>query len=46
MVNPDVDGCTKTPNQWKILRKTQKDDTLLKKTIKTILKPKYKLSGG
>jgi len=36
---------TKTPNQRKIVRKTQKDDTVLKKTIKRILKPKYKLSG-
>jgi len=24
MVNPDVDGYTKAPNKWKILRKTQK----------------------
>jgi len=30
MVNPDVDGYTKAPNQGKILRKTQKDDNLLK----------------
>jgi len=30
MVNPDVDGYTKTANQRKILRKTQKDDNLLK----------------
>jgi len=30
MVNPGVDGYTRAPNQWKILRKTQKDDNLLK----------------
>jgi len=29
-VVPDVDGYTKTPNQWKILQKTQKVDNLLK----------------
>jgi len=29
-VNPGVDGCTKTPYQRKILRKTQEDDSLLK----------------
>jgi len=28
MVNPGVDGYTRTPNQRKILRKTQKDDNL------------------
>ena len=32
------------PNQRKILRKTQKDDNLLK--TKRRLKPKYKLGGG
>jgi len=30
MVNPGVDGYTKTPTQRKILRKTQKDYTVLK----------------
>jgi len=30
MVNPNVDGYTKTPNQRKILRKTQNNDNLLK----------------
>jgi len=30
MVNLDVDGYTKTPNQRKILRKSQKGDNLLK----------------
>jgi len=30
MVNPGVYGYTKTPNQWKILRKMQQDDTILK----------------
>jgi len=30
MVNHAVDGYTRTPNQRKILRKTQKDDNLLK----------------
>jgi len=35
MVNPGVDGHTRTPNQRKILRKTQNDDELLKiKNIK------------
>jgi len=27
MVNPGVDGYTKAPNQWKLLPKTQKDET-------------------
>ena len=49
MVNPDVDGYSTTLNHLKILRKTQKIDSLLKKTQKInsnkgILKPKYKLS--
>jgi len=30
MVNPGVDGYTKTPNQRKILRKTHKEGTILK----------------
>jgi len=30
MVNPEVEGSTKTPKHWKMLRKTQKDDNLLK----------------
>ena len=38
-----MDGYTRTPNQRKILRKTQKDDTYWKAT-KRILKPKYKIS--
>jgi len=29
-VIPGVDGYTKIPNERKILRKTQKDDTVLK----------------
>jgi len=29
MVNPGVDGYTRTPNQRKILWKTQNDDNLL-----------------
>jgi len=29
MVNPGVDGYTRNPNQWKILRKTQNDNNLL-----------------
>jgi len=29
-VNPGMDGYSKTPNQWKILRKTQTHDTVLK----------------
>jgi len=41
MVNPDMNGYTKTLNHRKMLRKTQK---LLK--TKRILKPIYKLSGG
>jgi len=44
MVNPDVDGYTKTLNHGKILQKVQKIKNLLK--TKRILKPKYKLSGG
>ena len=49
MVNPDVDGYSTTLNHLKILRKTQKIDSLLKKmqkinSNKGILKPKYKLS--
>jgi len=44
-VNPDVDGYTRNPNQRKILLKMQKDGNLLK-TIKRILKLKYKLSEG
>ena len=34
MVNPGVDGYTKTSSQWKIFRKIQKDDTVLKKLLK------------
>ena len=45
MVNPGVDGYTRTLNQRNILRKTQKHNNMLK-TIKRILKPKYKLSRG
>ena len=30
MVNADVDGYTKTLNHWKILRKMQKNNNLLK----------------
>jgi len=30
MVNPDVDGCTKTLNHQKIIRKTHKNTNLLK----------------
>jgi len=30
MVNPGVDGYTRTPNQREIFRKTQKDNNLLK----------------
>jgi len=37
MVNPVVDGYTKTLNFWKIIRKRQKSNSLLK--IKSILKP-------
>jgi len=44
MVNPDVDGCTKTLNHRKTFRQTQTKNNLLK--TKRILKPKYKLSGG
>jgi len=33
-MNPGVDGYTKTLNQRKIFRKTQKDDTVLKKLLK------------
>ena len=44
MVNLDVGGCTKTINHRNIIRNMQKNNNLLK--TKTILKPKYKLSGG
>jgi len=44
IVNPDVDGYNKILNHREILRKTQKNNNLLKTT--RILKPKYKLSGG
>jgi len=30
MVNPGVDGYTKTPNQRKVLQKTPEDNNLLK----------------
>jgi len=30
MMNPDVDGCNKTLNHRKILRKTKKNKNLLK----------------
>jgi len=43
VVNPVVDGYTKTLNYWKTIRKTQKSNSLLK--TKSILKLKYKLSG-
>jgi len=36
--------CVKTLNHRKIIRKMQKNNNLLK--TKTMLKPKYKLSGG
>jgi len=39
MVNPDVEGCTKTIDHRKVLRKTKKTTTILKN--KRILKPKY-----
>jgi len=42
MVNPDVDGYTKTLNHLKILRKMQINNNFLK--TKGILKPEYKLS--
>ena len=45
MVNPGVDGYAKTPNQRKILRKTQKKTTPYEQPVKRILKLKYKLSG-
>jgi len=45
IVNPDVNGYTKTLNQRKILRKTQKNNLPVLKT-KIILKPKYKLIRG
>jgi len=38
MVNPHVDGQTKTLNHRKIIRKTHKNNNLLK--IKRLLKPK------
>jgi len=43
MVNPVEDSYSKTLNYWKIIRKTQKSNSLLK--TKSILKLKYKLSG-
>jgi len=44
MVNSnDRDGQTKTPTHRNIIRKTHKNNNLLK--TKTMLKPKYKLSG-
>jgi len=42
--NLDVGGYTKILNHRKIIRKIQKTNHLLK--TKTILKPRYKLSGG
>jgi len=39
MVNPDVDSYAKTLNHRKIIRKTQKNNNLLK--TKRILKSKY-----
>jgi len=42
-VNPEVNGQTKTLNHRKIIRKTYKNNNLLK--TKRMLKPKYKLSG-
>jgi len=39
IVNPDVDRYAKTLNHRKSIRKTQKDNNLLK--TKRILKPKY-----
>jgi len=39
---PDVDGYTKTLNHQNVLRKTQKNNNLLK--TKRILKPKYSMS--
>jgi len=44
MVNPDVDGYTKTLNHREVLRKTQKNNNLMK--AKKMPKPKYKLSRG
>jgi len=43
IVNPDLDGYTKTPNQREILRRRKKTITY-QKLIKRILTPKYKLS--
>ena len=43
IVNPDVDSKTKTLNHRKIIRKTHKNNNLLK--TKGMLKPKYKLDG-
>jgi len=40
MVNPDVDGQTKTLNHRKIIRKTHKNNKVLK--TKRMLKQKYK----
>jgi len=42
MLHPDADGCTKTLNTRKIHWKTEKNSVL---KTKTILKPKYQLSG-
>jgi len=44
MVNPVVDGYTKTLNHQKIVRKYKKNSNPLK--IKRVVKSKYKLSGG
>jgi len=44
MVNLNVGGYTKTTNHRNMVQKMQRNNNLLK--IKTILKPKYKLSGG
>jgi len=44
VVNPNVNAYTKTLNQRKILRKTQKRDNLLK--TKRILKAECKLTWG
>jgi len=44
MVNPVVDGYTKTLNTRKIVRKLQKNNILLK--TKRTLKPKYKFVGA
>jgi len=44
MVNPVVDGYTKTLIYLKIVRKIHKNNNLL--NTKRILKPKYKLRGS